>query len=279
MSVPCARCIGCRTDRASEWARRCVHEAAEWDKNCFLTLTYSESHLPRLGHLVPTDLQLFFKRLRQFTVRHPDIIAGDRSKGIRFFACGEYGDIRDRPHYHALLFNCFFNDQVRVGEALFESPSVSSLWEFGKHRIGECNVRSANYVAQYSLKKQYGAAAMEDTDVDFETGEVVVRPQPFLRMSLRPGIGAGWLSRFAGDLSQGYLVVDGKKCRIPRAYVERLSRNVECGGNPQMAELIVQRRYEAFMRDFKVVPNLEARLAAGEEIHHARKNLYNSRSL
>ena len=41
LSLPCGRCIGCRLERARQWAVRIMHESKMHDTNCFLTLTYS----------------------------------------------------------------------------------------------------------------------------------------------------------------------------------------------------------------------------------------------
>lgn len=266
MAVPCGSCVGCRADRASEWSRRCMHEASLYPRNCFLTLTYSDGHLPDYGFLCPLDLQLFIKRLRK-----------RKGAGIRFFGCGEYGDVGNRPHYHVLLFNCSFEDAVPCGKSLFESATVSKLWEYGKHTLGECTAASANYVAQYTAKKQYGLAAREEYAVS-EDGEVVYKVQPFLRMSNRPGIGAPWLERYREDLKRGFLVVDGEKCAIPRAYVERLKSGAIPGG-PALADDLVSRRAEVHRENFNPANVTPERLAAAEVIHVSRSNLYKSRSL
>jgi len=47
--VPCGQCIGCRLERSRQWAVRCVHESSLYDRNCFITLTYSDEYLPRDG--------------------------------------------------------------------------------------------------------------------------------------------------------------------------------------------------------------------------------------
>ena len=90
--LPCGQCIGCRLARSSMWATRCVHEAQLHKQNCFITLTYNDDNLP----YPPTSirpLQLFMKRLRKRF-----------GAGIRFYACGEYGEKFGRPHYHACLW-------------------------------------------------------------------------------------------------------------------------------------------------------------------------------
>lgn len=45
IKLPCGQCIGCRLERSRQWAMRCVHEASLYEKNCFITLTYDDSHL------------------------------------------------------------------------------------------------------------------------------------------------------------------------------------------------------------------------------------------
>ena len=37
--IPCGKCIGCRLDKANDWATRCTAEAKQWKTNCFITLT------------------------------------------------------------------------------------------------------------------------------------------------------------------------------------------------------------------------------------------------
>jgi len=46
MYVPCGKCAACRISHASNWTIRICHEAKEWDKRCFVTLTYDDDHLP-----------------------------------------------------------------------------------------------------------------------------------------------------------------------------------------------------------------------------------------
>lgn len=267
MTLPCGSCLGCRTARALAWARRCMHEAGEWSDNSFVTLTYSDCFVPGDGSLVPRDLQLFLKRLRRQAcgpAPRSASIVGVRPGPIRYFACGEYGDRNGRPHYHALLFNCDFSDKVLVGKDLYESATLASLWPQGRSIVGSVSAASANYVAQYSMKK----LSTVPCDVDG-----VVRHPVFLRMSLKPGIGAGWLARFRTDLQHGYLVADGKRQAIPRAYKARLSVL-----DPQLLELLDYRAY-VYRSSFHSDKSLPDRLAASEVIHERSRALSLSRTL
>lgn len=225
-----------------------MHEAALYDRNVFVTLTYDDEHMPPSGSLVPADLQKFIKRLRQAVVRDGGTFVSS-GKGVRFFACGEYGERTGRPHYHALLFNVAFGDQHRVGADLFSSDSLRALWPFGDHKIGELTAKSAAYVAGYNLKSRYGSWCNLD-------GEVVERP--FLRMSRRPGIGSDWLERFREDLQNGFLVADGRRNRVPRAYLRRLQKL-----DPALAEQV---QYRSLQHALKSDGRDPARLAAGEKI-------------
>ena len=99
--VPCGRCIGCRLERSRQWAMRCVHEASLYKNNCFITLTFNDYYLPKDGSLHVEHFQKFMKRLRKRF-----------GSGVRYFQCGEYGELLRRPHYHACLFNFDFPDRV-----------------------------------------------------------------------------------------------------------------------------------------------------------------------
>ena len=131
--LPCGQCIGCRLERSRQWAMRCMHEAQMYDRNCFVTLTYDDEHLPPNGSLNKRDFQLFMKRLRK---RY--------GSGIRYYQCGEYGELLGRPHHHAILFNFDFDDKVlwsvRDGVRLYRSASLEQLWPHGYSNNWRCYV-------------------------------------------------------------------------------------------------------------------------------------------
>lgn len=263
LALPCSTCLGCRTDRATHWANRCTHEAAIHDHNSFITLTYDDEHLPAEGHLQPRDLQLFFKRLRKHAAGDTTTINRNPGRNIRYFACGEYGEASNRPHYHALIFNGAFSDQRKIGKDLFTSDTLSVVWPEGQHTIGACTPASAAYIAQYGLKKQ--GSGNHDRDG-------VWRPAPFLRMSLKPAIGAEWLKQYHDDLRHGYVVEKGRKHPIPRYYRDKIKSEY-----PELQDYVEQQLAEHRLQvSDKKSPE---RLRDTETIHKARKNLLKQRTL
>lgn len=226
--IPCGQCVGCRLERSRQWAIRCVHEASLYDKNCFITLTYDDLHLPVGGSLDVSAFQKFMKRLRKRF-----------GEGIRFFHCGEYGEKFGRPHFHACIFNFDFGDKVlwsvRNGCRLYLSADLVELWPFGFSTVGEVTFESAAYVARYVMKKITGDKADEHY-VNKLTGEI--REPEYVTMSRRPGIGKPWLEKFGSDVyPSDFVVIGGKKMRPPKYY--DLSFEIE---DPSMMAMIKAKR-------------------------------------
>lgn len=214
VQIPCGKCIGCRLEKSRQWAMRCTHEATLHKENCFLTLTYDNYHLDPSGSLNVTDIQLFMKRLRKrFS-----------GKKIRYFQCGEYGDLHQRPHHHVIIFGLDFHDKelAEIGNTkipLYTSNILSSLWPFGLHRIGSVTFESTAYVARYVLKKITG----EDAEDHYQG-----RIPEYITMSRRPGIAYGWIEKYKDDVyPHDYVVIrDGIKCKPP-AYYDKIFDRVQ----------------------------------------------------
>lgn len=234
ITIPCGQCIGCRIERSRQWATRCVLEASLWTKNCFITLTYDDEHLPENGTLVKKHFQDFMKRLRK-----------KYGEGIRFFHCGEYGSKGGRPHYHACLFNFDFPDKYffrisrsehGAGSPLYRSPSLEKLWTFGFSTIGEVTFESAAYVARYVLKKITGKAAKD----------VYLHKIPeYVTMSRKPGIAKPWYDKFKFDVYPlDTIVIRGnKKVRPPKYFDNCLDDEM-----PLMLEEIKAKRIDSMMQ-------------------------------
>jgi hypothetical protein len=206
-SLPCGQCIGCRLERSRQWAQRMLHEKKLWGQSSFITLTYDAEHIPPGGTLDKRDFQLFMKRLRK-----------SRDQPLRFYACGEYGETTNRPHYHAILFNCGFDDlQLQTknsrDEYLYTSPSLARQWQLGNHLIGDVTFESAAYVARYCVKKINGPLA----EAHYEG-----RLPEFALMSRRPGIGAGHYARHGQEMrDHDNTIVNGRPAALTRFYDAR----------------------------------------------------------
>lgn len=216
VEIPCGQCIGCRLEKSRQWAIRCVHEASGYEDNSFITLTYAPENLPSDHSLDKTHFQKFMKRLRKYADRPKD-------NGIRYYACGEYGELRSRPHYHAILFNWDFEDKYlwskKNGHLLYRSETLEKLWPYGFASIGEVTFESAAYVARYVMKKITGEnAEAEYRTFDKETGEIHQLEPEFALMSRRPGIGKKWFDKYYRDTNKDFITVNKQKVKIPKYY-------------------------------------------------------------
>lgn len=250
LELPCGKCIGCRKGRAQAWALRCMHEAAMYDRNSFLTLTYDDSHLNFFRCLEYGDFQGFMKRIRKRLA----------PRRVRFFVAGEYGDVTKRPHFHALIFGEDFREDARVyKKGYWESPLVSGCWSNGSSLVGPLTSASAAYVAQYALKK------LDGMDVDTSTG--FVRES---KVAMSKGIGREWFDKYSGDLRGDFALLDSYKIPVPRYYRDKL-RILDPAGYEQ----VEYARYERA----KVIPPEERSLerrAVQEQVALARRSFFHS---
>lgn len=202
-----------------------MHEASLYERNCFLTLTYDDDHIPYRGMLEYPAFQKFMKRLRKFA--HP---IGQVVKPVRFYMCGEYGPENWRPHYHACIFNFDFDDKQKYaktgsGEQIYRSESLEKLWPYGFSSIGAVTFESAAYVARYCVQKITGHNAKlhyqrQDADGVYQL------PPEFNHMSLKPGIGAQFYGKYQSDIyPHDYVVVRGKEMKPPKYYDKLFKKN------------------------------------------------------
>lgn len=191
--LPCGKCLACRIRRRSVWTIRLLHENSSHHKSRFITLTYRDDTLPRRGSdprgiLVKSDLQNFFKRYRKLS----------RVPGLKYYACGEYGDEGDRPHYHAIIFG-------DVAEISF----LNEVWGLGKVSSDPVSGSSIAYVAGY-VSKKLGLR-------DYSGQES--RPAPFQISS--QGLGLKWAQENVYEILSDAAVLRGAtRLPIPRAYLD-----------------------------------------------------------
>lgn len=271
IQLPCGNCLGCRLEYSRQWAVRCSLESKKWNHNYFVTLTYDNEHVPISTHqrinketgevdtnivmtLVPDDLKNFMKRLRTYSNREYG------SEEIRFFACGEYGPLNMRPHYHLILFNCPLPDLVfeksENGYTYYRSPFLEKVWKRGFVLVTDFSFDTSAYVARYMLKKHKGK------DASFYEEHGIV-PE-FTRCSRRPGIGKYYFDENRDKIYDFDTVIisNGKGSPLklkPPKYYDRLFDDID---PVKLEELKVKRKDTAVnsMRlqlDKTDVPELE----------------------
>lgn len=241
IKVPCGKCLGCRLAYSRRWAVRSYHEAKMHDNfknNAFVTLTFNDDMLYKRTNpksVNKLEFSQFIKRLRErirVKYGHSD---------VRFFACGEYGSKRGRPHYHMILYNFDFPDKVEINYKNFPhfdhklypkvlkngtisryyySEFLNNCWSsagsdkpYGFHIISDVNFESSAYVARYIMKK-----------CTKEESEFLGREPEFNLVSRMPGLGYSYFEKHYKDIIDlGYIDLGKNRVSdIPRFYIDKL---------------------------------------------------------
>lgn len=234
LKLPCGKCPECQKDYYTQWATRGSRELARWSSSVFVTMTYSDKHLPADNSLQKSDVQNFIKRVKKH-------FRSSKENPIRQTYCGEYGEKTKRPHYHAILYNCDFTDRKKhyktdQGHQVFTSETLSRLWPYGHVEFGYATPGSIAYIYKYILKKKTRKEkehllVIERDGITFEVNH------EFVESSRNPGIGAHL--RGSHSLKKGYLTNDGVKQKLPKYYLEDLKKN-----DPVLYERIKDQRFD-----------------------------------
>lgn len=224
------------------------------EKSCFVTFTYDDEHLPKDGSLKLRHFQQFCRNLRK------------KSK-FRYFHCGEYGELRGRPHYHSIIWGVDFREDrtfytMSNEFPLYNSPTLDKIWGKGYCQLGDVTFESAAYVARYIMKKVNGDQAENHylNYTDLETGEVVSRTPEYTTMSLKPGIGKTWFDEFSGDVfPRDEVISNGRPARPPKFYDGLLEKS-----DPELLEQIKFNRFVKARKRAK--DNTPERLAVREKL-------------
>lgn len=217
-TFPCRRCLACRLNIAREKAVRCLHEAKMHEGNIFLTLTYSDEHLPS-DKLYYPDWQNFIQALRQKVYCNAKTKEARNALYIPYMVTGEYGELNKRPHWHALLFNYYPRDArpkytTHAEQTVHTSATIDSLWKKGNSEFGTVTIDSAGYVARYAAKKLVHG---KDHEHDFH---------PIHKTSSRRAIGRSWIEKYYQHVfDHGFVVLpNGSLCKVPRYYLDWLKK-------------------------------------------------------
>ena len=251
--IPCKKCIGCRLEYSREWANRGYLEAKLWKQNWFVTLTYDEENIKYneeittsqgitytseewKGTLDTADLEKFLHNLRQYMSRK-----GIQKDGIRYMACGEYGEERERPHYHLILFNCnlpqesFYKPRIINHETYWQNKIIEKCWKHGISNISEASWNNIAYCSRYITKKITGKQSEE---YYAEKGQI----KEFFRTSRMPGIGKGYYDKYKDKIYKNdEIIIHNKTGTIatkPPKYFDKLYE----AENPKAMEKIKRKR-------------------------------------
>lgn len=190
--VPCGKCARCLQRKKMEWSFRMMDELVQSKTAYFITITYNPESVPynKYGKktLIETrdqdlniwllqkgrkritkkfkqecydrSIQGFFKRLRQNHNRTKDTYESVKNNlstndKIKFFAAGEYGEERGRPHYHAIIFNT-------------SEKAIMKSWTLGDVQVKKAAEANINYVMKY-LDKKHGQEKVKMKTPEFHT--------------------------------------------------------------------------------------------------------------
>ncbi len=258
--VACGQCLGCRCDHRLMWSIRIVHEACMHPRNSWATLTYRDPdactklqfkegyYIPQKPSLTPSHVSDFIRSLRD----------GNKDHKIRYFYCGEYGEL-GRPHYHICLFNHAFDDQYLwkddQGVYTYTSAELQKHWAYGFTTCSELTLDNAAYTAGYCFKKITGKRADDHYLRCDEYGEAYWLLPEYIRMSTgrgKPsGLGASFYEKFQTDIfpsDESPVPGHGSHQLVPRYY-----QNILAEKNPAMLESVKATRQlfiEAHAADF-----------------------------
>lgn len=204
----CGKCVLCRERKRKQWASRMECEAKYSKSVFFLSLTYSDDHLPFVSDCgVQTDIMTlnknhysnFLKSLRKI-LPFP----------IRMFGVGEYGKESGRPHYHFIIFCPEF-----INREKFRSY-VSKCWKFGFNTVKYANVQRFFYIAKYVTKDTVGHPSAQ---------------KPFQTCSQNPPIGYKFFranNDLYHNLSVNYMVSPTfRKCSLPRSFENHIKSEID----------------------------------------------------
>lgn len=271
MPVPCGKCPACKTRRVNEWVFRLMWEEERNSfSSHFVTLTYDTAHVPLSPHgfmtLRKSDFQNFVKRLRKIDTEFRGKEAV-KLLPLKYYACGEYGSTYNRPHYHAIVFNCQNPDWYA------EAWSLDGV-QFGNVDVGTCTTDSVAYCLKYIDKnnhtKKVFRHARDDREFEFPLMSKGLGKTYVDNQSIR--------AYHRADLSRNFLTKrGGYRVAMPRYYRQRLFSEDELDAQRDIINIAVadadakaRKLHELSGVDHTYADELDMR-------RHAREIKFNSR--
>lgn len=261
LELPCGKCEVCKKNKRKEMTVRLTNEIESHEDSCFITLTYKPEKLPYVNvktgevrryedifdvqddilfhdeylkdwtpTLVKTDLQNYIKRQRKYLYSPLKKKKDGRdyvdAGKLRYFAVGEYGTKKSRPHWHIIIFGWNPSDKEvfcnRGQYNLYRSKQIEANWDLGISTVGDCNNAVAKYCAQYVTKK-------EDRNLKYKSE--FVQKECVLCSKMNGALGATYCDKYWKQIleQKGVVLLNRKtgqayKYKIPAYYKNRIAR-------------------------------------------------------
>lgn len=146
--VGCRNCWQCRANRVNDLVGRCIAEQETSSASYAVTLTYAIGE-PNSAVLIYRDFQNFMKILRR------------RGFSVRYIVAGEYGSIKGRAHWHAVLFfsgaapeTAATLDARKPWQVVLDRRFNWEPWPHGFVFFQQPDYGGFAYVLKYALKDQ-----------------------------------------------------------------------------------------------------------------------------
>lgn len=253
ITVPCGKCLSCLQNRRADWSFRLKEELRNSSTAYFVTLTYQDKYLPYSDYGSTLEKQALQKWLKRLRIQQQRESKSDStlsmSKKIRYYAVGEYGEERGRPHYHVILFNVISKDIQKTLNRSWQSkdPLTKKTEPTGTVDIGTVTPASIHYVTGYIINR-------------FDDKYKNKQP-PFSLMSTKPPIGHQYLERnkdWHKENQYFHVVSDGQKQNLPRFYRDRIFNDSEKIQNQlRLGTLIEKAHFKEHERVTKLGNNYE----------------------
>lgn len=168
--VACHHCWQCIKRKVDDWTGRCIAESQTSVITRSVTLTYGRDDLynsadhMRAACLTYSDFQQYMRSMR------------DAGYQVRYFVVGEYGSMKGRAHWHAVLFFSGTKLPLRpLGRNIEDEhwPHGHSFWD-------EAFPETIQYVTKYITKTA-------DDDAK----------QCHMALSKKPPLGDAWFKQYA----------------------------------------------------------------------------------
>ena len=265
--VGCGKCPFCRDKQTRAWQIRCMNESKySTSPTLSVLLTYDNEHIPTYG-LEPKHLTDFFKRLRISLKRNFECYQDN----LRYYAVGEYGKERKRPHYHLILWNLpdfDFNPQLNI---YMVNEFIQECWGngFTSTRYTEDNSGDTKRCVKYYVK-YLGKDCLipnyrkyEEDDLGRVSFKLVPCTKPFMRCSrgngTTKGIGYQWIQDNKANIIDNELYYNKMTFKfndekieayLPKYYMRYIL--------PTLKELIPKKIRDSYTRFLMYIPYMIA---------------------